>query len=228
VDYVKVDVRASSARLDEIVRGVEPYNLPLIGDNVETHADVSRCWELGFNLFQGNYFAAPDPVRVACIDVAALGLAPLIVALQEPHLSAADLDSCWAMLRRQLQTAVKKPLELFALAAIRGRLCQAFGPCAGEFEPNELYVLGLLSVLDAVLDKPMPILVNQLPLTPRLSAGLCADESSALGRTLSQARAYAAGDWAALAPMTSDTERHLARAYAETLLPRGGATGRRC
>ena len=228
VDYVKVDVQACSGRLDEIVRCVEPYNLPLIGDRVETHDEVARCWELGFNLFQGNYFAAPDPRRAACIDVGALDLAPLILELQEHHVSAEDLDSSWESLQWRLRTLVKKPLELFTLAKIRGRLCQAIGACAGDFEPNELYILGLLSVLDAVLDKPMRILVTELPLTPRLSAALCADESSELGRTLSQARAYAAGDWAALGPLAADRGMHLSRAYAESVLSRGGAYPRRC
>jgi len=228
VDYVKVDVQACSGQLDEIVRRVEPYNLPLIGDRVETHEEVARCWELGFNLFQGTYFAAPDPRRAACIDVGALGLAPLILELQEHHQSAEEVDYCWERLQWRLQTQANKPLELFTLATIRGRMSQAIGAFAGELEPNELYILGLLSVLDAVLDKPMRILVTELPLTPRLSAALCADESCALGRILSQARAYAAGDWAALGSLTADQGMHLSRAYTEAVLSRGGATPRRC
>jgi EAL and modified HD-GYP domain-containing signal transduction protein len=224
VDYVKVDIQACSGRLDEIVRRVEPYNLPLIGDKVETHAEVARCWELGFNLFQGNYFAAPDPQNVARIDVAALGLAPLITELQDPELSARELRTCWASLERRLKSCGNKSAELFVLAAIRGRLCQALGESTGEFPPNELLILGLLSVLDAVLDKPMQTLVAELPLAPRLSAALCADEFSALGRILNQARAYAAADWAALDPMTPDQERRLSRAYTEAVLDGAGAT----
>jgi c-di-GMP-related signal transduction protein len=100
-------------------------------------------------------------------------------------------------------------------------MCQAFGESTGEFPPRLLYILGLLSVLDAVLDKAMRTLVSELPFAPCLSAALCAEESSALGRILRQARAYAAADWAALDPMTTEQERRLSRAYTEAVLHGG-------
>jgi EAL and modified HD-GYP domain-containing signal transduction protein len=51
--YVKVDVNCGAEALRDIVQGLEPYNLPLIAANVRTLDDLTRCWDLGFHLFQG-------------------------------------------------------------------------------------------------------------------------------------------------------------------------------
>ncbi len=56
-DYVKVDVQCCSFALKHIAEGLKPYNLPLIADNVRTDDDVTRCWDLGFHLFQGYHHA---------------------------------------------------------------------------------------------------------------------------------------------------------------------------
>jgi len=52
-DYVKVDIQCCSSALKHIAEGLKPYNLPLIADNVRTNDDLTRCWDLGFHLFQG-------------------------------------------------------------------------------------------------------------------------------------------------------------------------------
>jgi EAL and modified HD-GYP domain-containing signal transduction protein len=51
--YVKVDVKCGADALRDIVESLRPYNLPLIAANVRTHDDLTRCWDLGFHLFQG-------------------------------------------------------------------------------------------------------------------------------------------------------------------------------
>lgn len=53
-------------------------------------------------------------------------------------------------------------MELFAIALIRGHLCQMLGARDRLFEPNELDTVGLLSVLDALLDRPMQTVADAI------------------------------------------------------------------
>jgi len=55
-------------------------------------------------------------------------------------------------------------MEIFAIALIRGHLCQTLGAGDRLFEPNELYTVGLLSALGALLDRPMQPVANAIKL----------------------------------------------------------------
>jgi EAL and modified HD-GYP domain-containing signal transduction protein len=64
-----------------------------------------------------------------------------------------------------------KPRELFVTALIRARFCQLAGdPQDGT--PDQLFMLGLFSVLDALTDTSMHTALQNLPLTPVLRDAL--------------------------------------------------------
>src|SRR5206468_10674793 len=48
-----------------------------------------------------------------------------------------------------------KPRELLNLALVRARMCELLGPELGERSGDQLFTLGLFSVVDALLDAPM-------------------------------------------------------------------------
>ena len=58
-DYVKVDVLAAGAGLAALAERLRPYGIPLIAEKVETLAVAKSCADLGFEFFQGYFFAAP-------------------------------------------------------------------------------------------------------------------------------------------------------------------------
>lgn len=61
VDIVKVDLMQSSpARLADMVKQFECYPLQLLAEKVETQEQFKHCLGLGFDLFQGYYFAKPS------------------------------------------------------------------------------------------------------------------------------------------------------------------------
>jgi c-di-GMP-related signal transduction protein len=61
IDIVKVDLLyCAPDHLDELVRKLKPYNKILLAEKVETRAAHDRAMELGFDLFQGYYFARPQ------------------------------------------------------------------------------------------------------------------------------------------------------------------------
>jgi c-di-GMP-related signal transduction protein len=64
VDIVKVDlIQSPLARLEEMVEHFRPYPLQLLAEKVQTRIEFRRCLELGFDLFQGYYFARPSVMQ---------------------------------------------------------------------------------------------------------------------------------------------------------------------
>jgi EAL and modified HD-GYP domain-containing signal transduction protein len=94
VDIVKVDfLSMDRARLPFLTEAVKAHGKTLVAEKVETRDDYSLARRLGFDLFQGYYFARPqvlsarrgDPSRQSLLRVLALvaSEAPLIELEQE-------------------------------------------------------------------------------------------------------------------------------------------------
>ncbi len=64
-----------------------------------------------------------------------------------------------------------KPRELFVTALVRARFCQLAGD-PDDGPPDQLFMLGLFSVLDALTDTSMHTALQSLPLTPALRDAL--------------------------------------------------------
>jgi EAL and modified HD-GYP domain-containing signal transduction protein len=63
------------------------------------------------------------------------------------------------------EIATDKPGELIRLAVVRARFCELLALESGYRKmADEIFLLGLLSLLDAMLDSPMAVVVEQLPL----------------------------------------------------------------
>jgi EAL and modified HD-GYP domain-containing signal transduction protein len=86
-----------------------------------------------------------------------------------------------------------KPRELAATALVRARYCQLLADSQGK-DPQEHFVVGLFSVLDAFLDEPMSSVIQRLPLSSELSAALV-EHSGELGNVLERALACERADW---------------------------------
>lgn len=71
------------------------------------------------------------------------------------------------------QVASDKPEELVTLAVVRAKFCELLaqqGPLAGS--SDELFLVGLFSLIDAMLDKPMEEVVKQIPLQEKVKEAL--------------------------------------------------------
>lgn len=102
----------------------------------------------------------------------------------------------WASLVAMTMIPSDKPKELITTSLIRGQFCEEVGGGAlGEARKAELFLVGLLSVLDALLDRPLPLLVSDMALSPGCSAALLGDADTPLGRYLALTIAYDQGDW---------------------------------
>lgn len=107
----------------------------------------------------------------------------------------------WASLVAMTMVGDHKPRELLQTSLLRGQLCEEIGAMVlGDSRRPELFLVGLLSSLDALLDKPLPILLEQMRLGKEITATLLGDPTP-LRDCLTMTIAYDQGDWATLDPI---------------------------
>jgi len=71
------------------------------------------------------------------------------------------------------ELAVDKPAELVRLSVIRARFCELLAEeCRDQEDASELFLLGLFSLIDALLDAPMALMMEKLPLSDRIKEAL--------------------------------------------------------
>lgn len=89
-----------------------------------------------------------------------------------------------------------KPGELRYLATIRGRMCELLAKHY-KGHGDVFFAAGLFSVLDALMDRPLEILLQDLPLSEELHAALLYKEGS-VGKVLQTVLNYERGNWKAI------------------------------
>ncbi len=84
VEIIKVDLIQSPAdQLAGMIELFRPYPVKLLAEKVETRDEYLQCHKLGFDYFQGYYFARPAVIEKKRIDEAASTLLKLIRLLSE-------------------------------------------------------------------------------------------------------------------------------------------------
>jgi EAL and modified HD-GYP domain-containing signal transduction protein len=91
-----------------------------------------------------------------------------------------------------------KPLELARQVLVRARMCESLARSA-VVAPDEMFTAGLLSLLDAILDRPLPEILDQLPLTPLVREALLQGGTSRPARIVETVRHQNRGDMLSLA-----------------------------
>lgn len=79
------------------------------------------------------------------------------------------------------------------MALARARFCELLAPSIGQ-DPAQLYLLGMVSALDSLLEAPLHRILQSLPLRPEMKSALAGDSSPA-GRALELVHALEACDW---------------------------------
>jgi c-di-GMP phosphodiesterase len=85
----------------------------------------------------------------------------------------------------------EKPRELIETALVRARFCEL----AGEGNRDQLFTLGLFSVVDALMDAPIEEVVNSIPFPEEMRDALIARKGPK-GKLLETAIRYERGDFA--------------------------------
>lgn len=87
VDVLKIEViDMDESSLAAIVKKFKPLNVQLLAEKVEDKAMFERCKELGFDLFQGYYFAKPVLTKKRNIEPSQLSLSKIIAQITKNEL----------------------------------------------------------------------------------------------------------------------------------------------
>ena len=87
-----------------------------------------------------------------------------------------------------------KPHELVVTALLRSKMCELIAQKLGAVDTESYSTAGLLSILDALMDKSMDELLQQLPLSDEINNALLYRDGQ-LGDVLKCVLAYERGDW---------------------------------
>jgi len=245
VDLVKVDIlQVPKARLRSVVRELRAHPVRLLAEKVESAEEFRYCKRLGFDLFQGYYFARPtviagrgiDPDRLVLVEILqriggdaeiaeiaeVLKLYPDVVLNLlrlansvglAPSQKISRVDDALVYLGRnqvrrwvalllfageQSSGASRNPLLL--AAAHRGRLLELLAQrVAGEDAelPDRAFLVGLLSLIDALLGIPQDEVIDDLGLDPAARSAITGREG-VLGSMLAAVEFLEAGRFEAL------------------------------
>lgn len=87
-----------------------------------------------------------------------------------------------------------KPDELMTTALIRAKFCESMAKCINDSEEDSYFSVGLLSVLDALMDQPINDIISRLPLNSDLSNALTI-HSGNMGAALNAVLKLEQVDW---------------------------------
>jgi c-di-GMP-related signal transduction protein len=124
----------------------------------------------------------------------------------------------WVSVAAIAGIAKGRPSELVITSMVRARFAELLAPEAGlEERAPECFLMGLLSMMDAILSRPLEDILAEVPVTADIKAALLTG-SSPLHPIYEFIRAYERGDWDEIVPRADAlrlTESRVTEAYLE-------------
>ncbi len=160
VDIVKVDVQHMDDRtLERTTASLKKLPVRLLAEKLDTRAQVERCLELGYELFQGYYFARPSIITGKRLTRSETALMRLLGLL----LSQADMQKIEQLFEHDPDLS-SNLMKLLNSAAIAGQiriqsLRQALAVLAREQLLRALHVLLFTLSSAPAAEFPSPLLL---------------------------------------------------------------------
>ena len=103
----------------------------------------------------------------------------------------------WVTLAALPMLATGKPGELATLSIVRARFCERLVQLAGIMRQNEAFLMGMFSLLDALIDQPLDQALRSVGLGPDITSVLLgsAPLDGVLSKIYRLAQQYEQGDW---------------------------------
>jgi c-di-GMP phosphodiesterase len=114
-----------------------------------------------------------------------------------------------------MSSLIDKPPELTNIALQRAHMAESLAKTYGQPQPEIYFLVGLFSVLDALMDKPMSQVVAELYLSETITNALLNYEGLP-GFILRAIKAYETGDWATVMTLNVPSER-LTQIYLDSI-----------
>lgn len=234
---IKVDItQLSTTELADHVDTLRDYDVRLLAEKVETQEEFEFCRDLGFNFFQGYFFAKPNVVKGKHLSASKLSLLQLIAELHKENTTMQQLEDVISKdvtlvyrLLRMINSAAMgvekhidsvkeaimllgvdsvknwasmltlsqvddKPHELLVTALVRARMAEQLASRNGVEKTDAYFTAGMFSVLDAMMDQPLPQLIQKLPLSEEVKAALMRGEGN-IGTVIKCVLSYEKGRW---------------------------------
>ena len=96
-----------------------------------------------------------------------------------------------------LSTIDDKPTELMVTCMVRAKMCELFSETLGQGNKGTAFVIGMFSLLDAMMDAPLEELLTSLPLSEEITRALLQGDGP-FGDILKNTVAYERGEWDAI------------------------------
>jgi EAL and modified HD-GYP domain-containing signal transduction protein len=156
-----------------------------------------------------------------CINSAAFGIRREIQSIRQALvLLGLDQVRKWASVWALAGLNGGSSSELVTIAILRARSCEIVAAhTVGADDASEYFLLGLCSLLDAMLGQPMCTAVAELPLSENIRQALLGEQNTAR-RVLDSVIAHERGEWdeaSRIAETLAVTPEHLPIAYADAL-----------
>ncbi len=238
-DIIKIDVAECDEKvlLDNIAK-YKDSKTRLVAERIETFEDFEKYKAMGFDYFQGYFFAKPEVIKQKKLPTSKLSLIELIGVSAEKEF---DLTRVSQIIQRDVSLSYKllrfinnpmltktnkisdlrhalnymgqvevkkfiallalanlgdsKPFELLHLSLIRAKFCDLVAQSRlMNNNPPEGFLVGLFSLLDALLDQSMLTIVEKLPIGEKIKSALCGQQNE-LKCLLDLVQAYEQGQW---------------------------------
>lgn len=168
--------RATAANKLSIVRVLSALSDPVI-NNAQLAKLIAEDATLCFQLLKLSNSAAVSRTRT--------------VETIEDAIIRVGLDNIrhWVSLLLLTQGPNRKPHELLFTAMARARMCELVAQHDGAKNPGASFVVGLLSMADALLDQPFAELIGAMPLSDQLREALL-EQRNDIGLRLQKVLGY--------------------------------------
>lgn len=242
VNLIKFDIRQTPLpEIAQVVKKLKKHKrIKILAEKIETPEEFELAYKMGFDYFQGYYFAKPTMLKQNDIDYNYALVIAIYAEVMKPNPDISvisglfELDAALAYkllrlinsgvfpIKSQISslkqalvylgqerlkkfvslivtayTVKSKPAELMKMCVVRARFCELIAAQISKQQKGEAFLTGLFSLLDAILDQPMSLLVNKLPFPDDIKAAL-QGEKNTLHYILETVKAYESGSWWAL------------------------------
>jgi EAL and modified HD-GYP domain-containing signal transduction protein len=216
-NIIKIDYQLSTSdEIERTLHRLKHLDLKFLAEKVETYEEFEHARKLGFQYFQGYFFAKPETIRMKEVSSIKISKLRLLAEITKPTPDFKDLqkiietdvaiaykllryiNSAYYYLLREVtsirqaiiylgereirrfvmlvvisELTADKPSELLRLSLIRARFCELLAEGSQcNVETSEIFLLGLFSLIDAILDTPMPLMMDKMPLSNEVKEAL--------------------------------------------------------
>jgi len=224
---IKVDVRNTSPEeRAAMVKRYGPWRCRMLAEKVETREEFMDAKKAGFVYFQGYFFRKPEIMRAQEIPGNRVNYIEMLQAVSRPELDPREIENaikgeaslCYRLLRYMNSARLGFANEIHSVRHALSMLGELLSPKIKHGE-TDLFLLGLLSLMDSILEIPMSEVLEKVPIDQENKAVLLGGRSH-LRPLYPLSLAQETGDWqhsAELAKSLNLQESEVAGVYWEAM-----------